>query len=56
MSAATSGKMSSHRNTNRAPVRRAVQRAASPTIGGSVSDTTMSGRPTPKLARLAEAK
>ena len=55
-SAATSGKMSSQRNTKRAPARRAVHSAASPRIGGSVSDTTTSGRPTPKLATIAAAK
>ena len=55
-SVATSGKMSSQRNTKRAPVRRAVHSAARPTIGGSVSETTTSGRPTPKLAAVADAK
>ena len=53
---ATSGKMSSQRNTKRAPVRRAVHSAARPTMGGSVSETTTSGRPTAKLAAVAAAK
>ncbi len=55
MSEATSGKMSSQRKTNRAPARRAAHSAVRPTIGGSVSETTTSGRPMSKLATVAAA-
>jgi hypothetical protein len=48
--------MSSQRNTKRAPARRAVHSAARPRIGGSVNETTTSGRPTLKLATTAAEK